>query len=263
MIKLKQLLLEKTLYHGTIIDHIPSIEKYGLMPAVGNFVKDAYESDIVGCGGDPEDYLKDLVFATDKEQLDSAVTAITAQISKKLGKSFHDITDKEFIRYGALVKVYDGENYFKHRPEGDENYYGQHPHTVEPGDYYSEDYIGADEILTGYNMIKVLRRYGLWPRLYGFGDVKWLQTELIRLALIYHKDKPKNMIVKSVMNFKNRDELIEKIKLYKRTLHRQTLKENDPLERIKCMKIRVAYCTDFGPEESTMTLKELEKFIKN
>ena len=229
MIKLKQLLLEKTLYHGTIIDNVPSIEKYGLMPTVGKFVKDAYEDDIVGCGGNPEDYLKDLVFATDKEQLDSAVTAITAQVSKKLGKSFHDVTDEDFIKYGALIKVYDGENYFQHRPEGDENYYGQHPHSVEPGNYYSEDYIGADEILTGHNMIRVLRRYGLWPRLYGFtaGNLKWLRTELIRLALKYHKDKPKDTIIKAVMNLKYRDTLIQKINSYRNILHRQTLKENE------------------------------------
>ena len=43
MIKLKSLITEKTLYHGTIIDNVCSIKNYGLIPSVGEFVKDAYD----------------------------------------------------------------------------------------------------------------------------------------------------------------------------------------------------------------------------
>ena len=95
----KSLLTEKTLYHGTIIDNINSIKKYGLIPSVGEFVRNSYESDVIGCNGDPDYYLKNLVFSTDKQQLDKAINAITAQIAQKLNKGFHDVTDDEFIKY--------------------------------------------------------------------------------------------------------------------------------------------------------------------
>jgi hypothetical protein len=223
MIKLKSLISEKTLYHGTLIDNVPSIQKIGLMPTVGEFVKDAY--DVSGYGEEEEeqlmsDYLKELVFATDKQQLDKAATAITAQIAKKLGKGFHDVTDGEFVNYGAVVKIYDGESVLEHRPEGDENRYSEYPYTVEPGDYYSHNFIGADEILTGTSMIRLLKRYGVWPRVYSVGnagDEKWLKNELMRLALKHHKDIPKEKILSSVINLSKR-QLIDKIQTYRDAL---------------------------------------------
>jgi hypothetical protein len=214
MIKLKQLILEKTLYHGTIINNVPSIEKYGLMPSVGEFVKDAY--DMTGYEGlNPDDYLKELVFATDKEQLDKAVTAITAQISKKLNKSFHSVTDEEFIHYGAIVKIYDGDSVLERRPPGDENYYGEYPHTVEPGDYYSSNYVGVDDILTGHRMIRLLKRYNAWPRIYplGGGNEKWLRDRLIKLGLKYHSNKDKEKVIKAVMSLPTNN-LIKNIGTY-------------------------------------------------
>ena len=35
----QQILSEKTLYHGTIVDNIPSIKQNGLIPTIGAFVK--------------------------------------------------------------------------------------------------------------------------------------------------------------------------------------------------------------------------------
>lgn len=218
MISFKKLILEKTLYHGTIIDFVPNIEKGGLLPSVGEFVKDAYDMSGYDEDIDPDDYLKDLVFATDKEQLDKAVTAITAQIAKKLNKNFHSVTDDEFIRYGAIVKVYDGETAFEYRPKGDERH--EYPYTVEPGDYYSEGSIDVDEILTGHRMIRLLKRYGVWPRVYpvsSAGDEKWLRSELIRLAIKYHKNTPKEKIIKLVMELP-KNELVHKIHSYKNAI---------------------------------------------
>lgn len=40
MIRLKELISEKTLYHGTIINNVKNIEKYGLVPTAGvNWLK--------------------------------------------------------------------------------------------------------------------------------------------------------------------------------------------------------------------------------
>lgn len=192
MIKLKSLLLEKTLYHGTTTDYIKDITSVGLIPMRGDFVSDMYDE------YDGSD-LKELVFATDKQQLGKAVNAITHHISKKLNKSFHDVTNEEFIKYGAIVKIHDGESILQHREEGDENYYGEHPPTVEPGDYYSENSVSIDEILTGKPMIRLLRRYGKWPLIW-MGQTQNQRQELIRLVIKLHPNKPKDKIIKLIQS---------------------------------------------------------------
>jgi hypothetical protein len=166
MIKLKSLLVEKTLYHGTISDFVPSIKQHGLLPTVGEFVKNAYAGSVDNIDDEINDYLKELVFATDKKQLDKAVTAITAQVGIKLNKDFHSVTDEEFRLHGALAIIKDGDSVMKHRPPDDENYYGQHPFTVEPGDYFSDDYVNVDYVLTKDKLISFLKRLSRWPRKY-------------------------------------------------------------------------------------------------
>jgi hypothetical protein len=200
MIKLKSLLLEKTLYHGTVIDNVPSIEKYGLIPGTGNFVSDAY--------GEYEDAgieLPELVFATEKSKLSAAVTAATHHIGKKLNKNFHDVSDAEFFKYAVIIKIYDGEEYFKYREKTDAlNYADEHPPQVEPGDYYSEDSVGVDEFLTGNSMVRLLKRYNLWPR--PFGEIKRDKTY----------DEMRDFLVKFTLNKKDvelsKQEIIDKIK---------------------------------------------------
>jgi hypothetical protein len=171
MIKLKKLLLEKTLYHGTTVDNIKHIERYGLIPQRGDFVSNAYGGEY-DSEEDFENSIPELTFAADKKTLDSAVTAATHHIAKKLDKGFHDVTDLDFIRYAAIIKIYDGDLEFNQRPANDDNYYGQYPTSVEPGDYYSEEGSGADEILTGKPLLRLLKRYRLWPRKYGDDTVE-------------------------------------------------------------------------------------------
>lgn len=180
MIKLKQiLLLEKTLYHGTTVDNAAQIMKQGLTPQIGAFVDRAYGNEYADADID----LPELTFATDKKKLDAAVTAATEHVANKLGKSFHDVTDEEFLQHAAIVKINDGDDYYKHRPSGDENYYGQHPPTVEPGDYYSDEGVLPDEVLTGNGLLKLLRRHGLWPRDYAT-KISTQGTNEMRNALI-------------------------------------------------------------------------------
>lgn len=163
----------KTLYHGTIADHKRSIKAYGLWPSVGAFVEEMY-------GYDEAD-ADELVFAADKRGMQSVLNAIVNQVGHKLNKSMHDVTDQEIETHGMIVVINDGEEYLKQRPEDGEDYYGEYPSTVEPGDYYSEEGVGVDRILTGTPMIRLLRRYGVWPRDWGPSEEKNLREQLMRL----------------------------------------------------------------------------------
>lgn len=144
-----------TLYHGTIIDNKRSIEEVGLVPDVGSFVKEMY-----GEGYD----LEDLVFLADKRGLQNALTAMVKQISYKLGKDMHDVTDEEIQKHGLLAKLVDIEpGDYKHRSLKDPEY-EEYPSSVEPDDYYSRKPVRVDFILTGPALLRVLRRHGLFPR---------------------------------------------------------------------------------------------------
>jgi len=207
MIKLKLLLYEETLYHGTTIDAAKNIKKQGLIPVRGDFVSTAYGGEY-DSDSDFEDNVPELVFAADKKNLSKAVSAATHHVGKKLNKDFHSVTDEDFIRYAAIIKINDGESSFSRRPEGDENYYGTHPTSVEPGDYYSENYVGVDEILTGKVMIKVLKRYGLWPR--DYGDTKSQETinQKKDFLIKYHLKSPKlpkQDIISKVMSLTDKE----------------------------------------------------------
>jgi hypothetical protein len=117
----KQILNEKTLYHGTIIQNLPSIQQNGLMPTIGDFVKNMYAGAV---DGDVMDYLEEILYATDKKQIDKARTAIVYQIANKLGKTYHSVTNEEFEKYGALAVVKNGDEYFDFHSEKDQ-YYGK------------------------------------------------------------------------------------------------------------------------------------------
>lgn len=156
--KLKTL-LEKTLYHGTLLHNIPSINKNGLMPTIGDFVKDVYSGSV---DGDVMEYLEDILYATDKKQISKARTAIIYQISKKLSKSYHSVTNEDFEKYGALAVVKNGDAYFDFHSEEDA-YYGRAPLGVERGDYYTREPVTPDYILTGKKLTAFFKKYGLYP----------------------------------------------------------------------------------------------------
>jgi len=143
----------RTLYHGTLREHQDSIKHFGLWGSAGDFVQWAYHE--YGSG------LPEVVYAADKQGLSKAVTAMAHHIGKKLGKHFTDVTDEEIQKYGMLVKFIEGVRHFTQRPDFDS--YDEHPISAEPGDYYAES-AWPDEYLTGNAMIRVLKRYGAWPR---------------------------------------------------------------------------------------------------
>ena len=122
----------RSLYHGTLLDHLPSIQQHGLVPEVGPFVSDAYDLDPVETeqewdemrdnesmdqylqrqeGERDPDYIspeemgvEPVVFMTDKKRLGKALNAIQFNIAKKLNKTFHQVTPLDVREHGLLVK---------------------------------------------------------------------------------------------------------------------------------------------------------------
>lgn len=171
-----QAVFEWSLYHGTRADREASIRQRGLLPTAGGFVSRSYDEYEAGD-------IPSLVFAADKRGMAQAVNAIAHHVGEKLNKDFHSVTDAEIKRHGMLVKLKDGQRYMAHRPEEDENYYGQHPGTVEPGDWYSGEDVPPDQIIKGSTMLRVLSRHGVWPRSWGPDARKNLEQLAIKKAV--------------------------------------------------------------------------------
>ena len=193
----------RTLYHGTSIDNYDSIKNIGLVPDTGNFVSDSYagEYEAAGVEFDPVD----VTFATDKEDLMKAVTAMQYAVSKKLGREYHDVSLDELKGYGMLVIMKGGEEYMERRPVEETGPWGdqqgetdnRYP-AVERGDYFSEDVQGNVEILVGNKMVDFLMRHGAW-----FIDhsVEEIRKQLLTMAIRYHiKENPelKDKIIQEV-----------------------------------------------------------------
>lgn len=178
----------RSLYHGTLIDHMPDIQRFGLQPDVGPFTQDAYQSN------DPEyaDAMQELmypqVFMADKTGLNKALTAMRYNISTKLNKGFHEVTPLDIRNHGLLVKqpsemgwsdnpLSDKHLQLDYRPdeggeakgpwEDDPNYRGwdddQYSYQVEPGDYYSDSPVGPHGLhyIYGPALLRTLRNNGL------------------------------------------------------------------------------------------------------
>jgi hypothetical protein len=161
----------KTLYHGTCVENLGSIKQYGLLPQAGAFVSEMYGLDYA------EEDLPELVFAADKSRLKAAVTAMYVAVARSLGKGvmgMHDLSPLDIRSHGAIVVV-KGEpgggeppEGWEHRPADREEYtwemvnHTRNLHTVEPGDYYSEDQQPFSFVLTGPALIRFLYRNGFW-----------------------------------------------------------------------------------------------------
>lgn len=201
-------LFEKTLYHGTSKNRAMSIKKHGLVPDVGDFVKQMYN--------EPGMDYEDLAFATDKQSISKAVTAMMSAIEHDKGKGFHDVTEDDIIKYGAIAVIKYGDESFDNRDIDDEDYYGEYPSTVEPGDYYSRDNEGVDYVLTGKKLISFLKKHNFWPIPYPlFAAPKANREQLIRLAKKMHPER-KNDVLNKVMGLSD-SEVEKQLKAYSKT----------------------------------------------
>lgn len=150
---------EKTLYHGSTTYNLDSIVRNGLLPTIGDFVKTMYAGSV---DGDINDYLEEILYATDKRNLDKAKTAIIQQMAIKLNKNHREITNKDFENFGLLAVIKNGDDFFESESEKIKSYIDL-PIGVESDDYYTRNEIQPDYILTGKKLVKFFTKYGLYP----------------------------------------------------------------------------------------------------
>lgn len=146
----------KMLYHGTIIDNVDKIKKAGLIPSSGDLVRTMY-------GEYEEDGVEipALVFARDANGLKACASAIGWLIRKRYDISPTDAySASAFQRYGALCVIREVDD-FAHRGQDHESDYSDHPISVEAGDYYSENIIKVDKILTGQRLVNFFAKHGI------------------------------------------------------------------------------------------------------
>lgn len=190
----------RSLYHGTLRDHMNLIKRLGLVPQVGDFTSDAYGLDEDGNydQGDEDPYsseelgVEPSVFMTDRPRLDKALTAIRHNVSQKLGIDFHDVTPQHVQSHGLLVKQ-PGEMGWSDDPRSDKHLQypyvpddgreaepweddpkwleqnrtmepgSGHPYQAEPGDFYSDSTVSPNNLqfIHGPAMMRVFCQQGL------------------------------------------------------------------------------------------------------
>jgi hypothetical protein len=229
------MMLERTLYHGTVIDHKKDIEELGLIPMVGDWVKRSYGTDIDFEDDDmfvnddrfdDADSYYSVVFAADKNGIESALGGIRYHVGRKVGKGINEVSWLDIKNHGMLVIIDDEDGYerfVKHPRELSHDYDSEHrpPPQVEPDDYWTREHIGPSSIrriLVGSALIRYLNKFGL-VRKWGGGDRETIERKrsyLIRLVKKHHTDKGIDEIVSKVgsMSDEKIDEWIEKYQGY-------------------------------------------------
>jgi hypothetical protein len=190
---------ERTLYHGTCRAHEESIREFGVIPQVGAFVGEGY-AEYLDAGIE----LPEIVFATDKQRIDKATTAMINCIAVSLGKNFHDINNDDVLKHGAIVVFKGSEGSGKPEDTGLQympddsmdaellrNDYPQ----VEPGDYFTEGNLNPDIILTGSSLVRFLKRVGRWPIEL---NAEYQREQLIRAAIKAHPERTKQEIIQHI-----------------------------------------------------------------
>jgi hypothetical protein len=158
-------LSKATLYHGTIVDHEPSIKQIGVIPRTGEFIQDAYgDEEMENVSEDNE-----MSFWADKHTFDRATTAMMNHIARKLGKGYHQVTKQDVRNHGLLViakdhepdshKQYSGWGMGRAPPDGNEYYNWEKPNPyIEPKDIFSTDPVHANITLKGSKLVSFLER---------------------------------------------------------------------------------------------------------
>ena len=194
----EEILLEnmpRTLYHGTLRRLLPSIMSIGLLPSVGEFTRYAYD-ELEAAGIE----LPELVFAADREGLDSCISAILGAM-RQVGI---EDTLENFFRYGAIVVLKHGEENFDHRTRNEKDY-KDYPETVEPGDYYSDYGIKPDFYIVGDRLRVFLRRHNIILDRFGVIDRSAGQTKLMTLAIRKYPNKSRDEIINKIRSLSDRE----------------------------------------------------------
>jgi hypothetical protein len=209
----KWLLSERTLYHGTVVDNEDSIRQYGLQGGwhgpLGSYVAQGYDDE--GYGEPTED--DEVVFLTDRKDLDKAVGGMVHHIGEKLGKDFQDVSDNDIRNHGLLVIVKDSDV----EPYSDYDIrwaYKNIPRGAEEGDYMTPS-AKASVFLKGAALVRFLTQHGQWPRDWGVGNNRrnQLRGQLISAVMNTRPNMSREQIIATVRGL-NDEELEEYLKRY-------------------------------------------------
>jgi Protein of unknown function (DUF5661) len=177
----------RSLYHGTILDNIKSIQDYGLTPQVGENVETGYGAEVSEWSEeDRADVLPELVFMTDKTEISKAINFMIGAVADKLNKQMQEVTENDIRNHGLIVKVSGGEmgasdiptspkyEGLLHKPSDEYDRWPQnpevtqypevneegeyHPMPVETGDYYSYDPVVPDTYLYGSALVRFVKQ---------------------------------------------------------------------------------------------------------
>lgn len=155
------------LLHGTTLEISHQIEDVGLIPSRGAFIEEMYgltDDNTVGQLG---------VFFSNPNDLDGiwgAVNAMRAAVARSLGIGWHDVTLDEISIHGAMIVVTPRlHDVFKLEEDGYSTSLAGYttdvhpPCGAEPSDYYSFDFQKATRIISGsdlVDLVREVRRYG-------------------------------------------------------------------------------------------------------
>lgn len=147
------------LYHGTILRHVPSITREGLLPSVGTFTRKVHGN---GEGVVPA------VFMADETGLERVVHAMVAAVMDELTDADFDrydvgndyrLNDALFFEHGALFLIEPSEVF---RQAGEDVREGE-PQQCETGDWYSLCPVAPVRLLAGGELETFLSERGLVP----------------------------------------------------------------------------------------------------
>lgn len=149
------------LYHGTLLRHLPSIERDGLIPGIGEFTRKAYGENARG--------VIPAVFMADEEGLERVVHALVAAVMGEItdedderyeiGPYYH-FNDALFFKYAALAEIEPSHTFVR---AGSPSVGGVEPEQAEDGDWYSLSPVVPLRVLTGDELAAFFAERGLTP----------------------------------------------------------------------------------------------------
>ena len=128
-----------TLYHGTLKDHIPTIQRDGIQPQVGSFIRKVY----------PKAKISPLVYAAEKQDKGKVFSSIRNAVADKLGKTKYEVSKDEFIEHGAVAVIQHDAEKMEQCTRDRKPY-----RSVEKWDYYCSQPVHPDSFLTGDEMVE-------------------------------------------------------------------------------------------------------------
>jgi hypothetical protein len=133
------------LYHGTLLQNLPSIREKGLLPQKGLWTESFHP------------HAAGLVYAVDDEHSSAAILAIAghmvgAGLVQHTEKYSFDDFRNDLIGHGAVIRV--KATTFRHRSWSSES---GHPIGAEPGNWYSVEPVRAEMEMTGMEMLAWLK----------------------------------------------------------------------------------------------------------